>query len=218
MRVNVEQSPVALNGGGQAGQPRAILQVLPQLKDGGVEESTLAMARYLKRPHEGLDFRAHVAAARGPRELDLKKTGAVFHPLPLASKNPLVGLWMIWRLVELIQQERIALVHARSRACAWPARAAAWWCGIPFVTTFHGIYSTKGGWLKRFYNSVMVAGPVVIANSKFTAAHLAKTYHVPPHKIVIAPRGVNVTHLNPATIKPEQVEQIRRELKIGRGV
>lgn len=218
MRVNFGQPQVALSGGELAGQPWAILQVIPQLKDGGVEESTLAMARYLKRSQQGLDFRAHVAAAPGPREQDLKKTGAVFHPLPLASKNPLVGLWMIMRLAQLIQRERIALVHARSRACAWPARAAAWWCGIPFITTFHGIYGTNGGWLKRFYNSVMVAGPVVIANSEFTAAHLAKTYQVPAQKIIIAPRGVNLTHFNPAAIQPQQIAQLRRELKVGRKV
>jgi hypothetical protein len=41
-------------------------------------------------------------------------------------------------------------------------------CRIPFVTTYHGIYRAKGP-LKRWYNSVMAKGDVVIANSQWTA-------------------------------------------------
>ncbi len=197
-------------------RPVAVLQVIPKLKEGGVEESTIALAAYLKTPRQGQNYAMHVAAEAGPRLPDLMKTGAKFHPLPLASKNPLVWVWNTYALIQLIEAEQIALVHARSRACAWPARAAAWWCGIPFITTFHGIYGTGGGFMKRFYNSVMVAGRVVIANSQFTAAHLQKTYGVASARIVIAPRGVNLHQFNPARITRQAQERLRAELQIGK--
>jgi glycosyltransferase involved in cell wall biosynthesis len=205
----------------QAPQTYRILQVIPQLKEGGVEESTLAMADFIdKFRHQQLGYlwRAHVAAAKGQQLPALLKTGATFHALPRNQKNPLVGVWMTLHLIKIIQTEQIALVHARSRASAWPARVAAWWCGVPFVTTFHGIYSAHGGFLKLFYNSVMVAGRLVIANSQFTAAHLAKTYHVAPEKIIVAPRGVDIQRFDPALRTPQQVSQIRQELRIQRGV
>ena len=41
--------------------------------------------------------------------------------------------------------------------------------GVPFVTTYHGIYGEHGA-AKRLYNSVMARGDVVIANSHYTAA------------------------------------------------
>lgn len=198
----------------QRGQPLPVLQVLPKLKEGGVEESAIALSRYLSKPHKGQQYAMHVAAAVGPRLPELQKTGAKFYPLPLHSKNPLVWVWNAYRLTQLIEAEKIVLVHARSRASAWPARLAAWWCGVPYVPTFHGIYGTDGGFLKRFYNSVMAASPVVIANSYYTAEHIQKIYKVKPETIVVAPRGVDVVQFNPKRITPKTIERLRAELDI----
>jgi glycosyltransferase involved in cell wall biosynthesis len=191
-----------------------VLQVLPQLKEGGVEESAIALSRYLSKPHKGQKYAMHVAAAAGPRLPDLRKTGAQFYPLPLHSKNPLVWLWNAYRLVQLIDAENIVLVHARSRASAWPARLAAWWCGVPFVPTFHGIYGTGGGFLKRFYNSVMAAGPVVIANSHYTADHIKKIYKVKPERLVVAPRGTDMGRFNRTRIRPETIAKLKTALGV----
>ena len=47
--------------------------------------------------------------------------------------------------------------------------------GIPFVTTYHGIYNASNP-IKRFYNSVMVKSDAVIANSQWTADHIAREH------------------------------------------
>ena len=56
-------------------------------------------------------------------------------------------------------------VHARSRAPAWSALLAARRLGLPFVTTYHGVYG-EGVPGKRLYNSVMARGDRVIAASR----------------------------------------------------
>lgn len=195
--------------------PISVLQVLPALKDGGVEESTLALARYLKKPHANLHFKAHVAAASGPKERLLASTGAIFHRLPMASKNPVVWMWTTYQLIKVIRAEHIKVVHARSRACAWPARLAAWWCGLPFVTTFHGIYNENGGWLKHWYNSVMVAGRPVIANSAYTAAYIQRVYRVKPNHLLVAPRGIDMRRFNRARLNAAKLKQRRITLGLG---
>ena len=62
----------------------------------------------------------------------------------------------------------LAALHAARmrdrRAPAWPAYYAAKAEGIPFLTTYHGIYNSNS-WLKDQYNSIMTKGEHIIANS-----------------------------------------------------
>ena len=77
-----------------------------------------------------------------------------------------------------VAEERVSLVHARSRAPAWSALWAARRAGVPFVTTYHGAYGEKNA-AKKLYNSVMARGDVVIANSRYTARLIAERYATP---------------------------------------
>ena len=81
----------------------------------------------------------------------------------------------IGRLAELIRDQQVDIVHARSRAPAWVAYYAARRTGRRFVTTFHGTYSL-GGPLKRRYNAIMTRGERVIAISQFIAGHATEIY------------------------------------------
>jgi glycosyltransferase involved in cell wall biosynthesis len=105
------------------------------------------------------------------------------------------------RLVDIIEKHGINIVHARSRAPAWSARAAARRTGCSFITTFHGAYNygtgVTGVWKKR-YNAVMADGDLVIANSHFIAEHLRADYGVPEDRIRIVPRGIDLNVFDPA--------------------
>src|SRR5437016_2813804 len=120
----------------------AVLQVLPALDTGGAERSAVDVAAALVRQ----GWRAVVASRGGPMQRELERAGAVHEAVPVDSKNPWVMRANIARLVALIDRHGVALVHARSRAPAWSARAAARRRGLPFVTTFHGTYNDN--WLK----------------------------------------------------------------------
>src|SRR5690606_28810110 len=108
------------------------------------------------------------------------------------SKNPLVIWANAGRMARLIRAEGVSLVHARSRAPALSAWLAARRTGIPFVTTYHGVYNARSG-LKRWYNGVMTRGALVIANSDYTRRHVIAEHGVDPDRVVAVARGTDLT-------------------------
>jgi glycosyltransferase involved in cell wall biosynthesis len=82
--------------------------------------------------------------------------------------------------------------------------------GVPFVTTFHGIYNARTP-IKRFYNSVMARGDVVIANSEYTREHVLEFYDARREQIVAIPRGVDLDVFDAARVTPEEVTAQRAE-------
>ena len=148
-----------------------VLQVIPSLETGGAERAVIEIAAALTRRGD----RALVASKGGRLEGELKAAGGELMRLPTATKNPLAILANARRLVRLIRAEKVDIVHARSRAPAWSALLACRRTGVPFVTTFHGIYGEKKR-AKRLYNSVMARGDAIIANSHYTARLIRERY------------------------------------------
>ena len=112
------------------------------------------------------------------------------------------------KLKRIIRNEGVHLVHARSRAPAWSAYAAAKAMGVPFVTTYHGAYSGEEG-LKLKYNSVMAKGELVIANSQWIAEHVQRVHGLPPERIVTIPRGVDLEAFYPGAVTPARIDAVR---------
>ena len=94
-----------------------VLQVLPELGQGGVELGTVQIAEALAQN----GIKNYVASAGGRLEYNLKQLGVPHITLPLKSKNPLTILKNADKLAEIIKKEGINIVHARSRAPAWSA-------------------------------------------------------------------------------------------------
>jgi glycosyltransferase involved in cell wall biosynthesis len=168
-----------------------VLQVIPSMEAGGAERTTLEVARAVL----AAGGKSVVVSSGGRLVEQLEEEGTRHVRLPMASKNP----GIMWRsrgqLRRLIARENASLVHARSRAPAWPALWAARSAGVPFVTTWHGAYSGRTG-LKLLYNSVMARGDVVIANSAFTAETIRETYlrwdFIEGRRIEVIPRGADI--------------------------
>jgi glycosyltransferase involved in cell wall biosynthesis len=177
-----------------------VLQVLPRLVTGGVERGTVDVAAALKA--EG--WTAIVASAGGPMVREIERAGATHVTLPLASKNPFVIRANIDRLASLIRRFDVDIVHARSRAPAWSARAAARRTGRHFVTTFHNA-DGDGSLLKHRYNAVMASGERVIAISHFVGEHVAANYGVPPERLRVIPRGIDINRFDPGKVQPERL-------------
>ena len=182
-----------------------VLQVLPRLDGGGgVERGTLDISRALN----AAGWRSIIASAGEADRAAAAETGAKHAALPVARRNPLRAPGAIRRLARLIAEEKVDLVHARSRWPAWLAYYAAKRAGQPFVTTFHGAYST--GWSgKRRYNAIMTRGARVIAISEFIARHIAETYGVEPGRIRTIPRGVDLAHFDPTRVDAGRIAALR---------
>lgn len=156
---------------------------------------------------------ALVASAGGRLEPDLKATGGELIKLPLQTKNPITALINAYKLARIIKKRRVSIVHARSRAPAWSAWIAARLCGVPFVTTFHGIYNARSA-PKRFYNSIMARGDVVIANSEYTREHILYHYDVDAERVIAIPRGADLNEFDPAKIDAAAIAAQRTEWNV----
>ncbi|MCF3628136.1 glycosyltransferase family 4 protein [Thalassospiraceae bacterium LMO-SO8] len=205
---------MAVQGVTGEGRLATVLQVLPAMgAAGGVERGTVEIAGAVVQA----GGRALVASAGGPLVHDLARVGAEHVDLPMDSKNP-VTMWRnVDRLAQVIRAEKVDIVHARSRAPAWSARAAAKRTGAHFVTTFHGTYGA-GNHLKRVYNSIMTRGERVIAISQFIAGHIRQLYGVPSNKIRVIHRGVDLERFDPAKVTAQRVVNLATDWMLPDGM
>lgn len=191
-------------------QNPVVLQVLPTLEMGGVERGTVEVAAALQQA----GIRNYVVSAGGPMVRELTKMGVEHITLPVQRKNPLVIWRNISRLVRVIRDKKITLVHVRSRAPAWAVKYACRRTGVPFVTTYHGVYGIEPAWLKKPYNRVMTVGKRVIAVSDFVKRHIMTEYGVPADRIVTIYRGADVRRFNPDRVMLERVTDLMQAYQI----
>ena len=188
------------------GKTPTVLQVLPALEVGGVERGTVDITAGLT----GAGWQAVVASSGGAMTEEVKGVGGIHVTLPLDRKNP----WTIRRNVRVLQkvirEYRVDIVHARSRAPAWSARTAARRSGVPFVTTFHGVYGC-GNRLKKAYNSIMAKGDIVIAVSEFVSRHVQETYRTPSKRLWVIHRGIDTGIFNPEAVSDERMIMLARQ-------
>jgi glycosyltransferase involved in cell wall biosynthesis len=189
-----------------------LLQVTPALDGGGVETLTVDMATAVARA----GGRSLVASRGGRLEEALTWGGAELIQLPMQSRNPLRVFGNARSLEDIIEEEKVSLVHVRSRAPAFSALMAARRTKTPIVATYHGIYSAKSE-AKRWYNAVMTRGDKVIANSRYTRDHILAEHRVSPNKIVLIPEGVDVAAFDPKYVQRDQVMALRAEWGVAEG-
>ncbi|MCG3176228.1 MAG: D-inositol-3-phosphate glycosyltransferase [Candidatus Omnitrophica bacterium] len=159
-----------------------ILQILPELRSGGVERGTVDLARYLVRN----GHTAIVVSAGGPLVNDLTTAGVKHYRLPVHAKSPL-SIWRSVRtLTKIVQLEKVDVMHARSRVPALVAFFVSRRTQVPFITTCHGFYS------KHLLSRVMGWGKLVIAASHIIGKRMRDDFNVPHEKIRLIHRGVNL--------------------------
>ena len=184
---------------------RTILQIIPQLDAGGAERTTIDIAAALAE----VGARPMVATLGGRLISELQANGGVWAPFPAKTKNPLAMALNVRKLAHIIREERVDLIHARSRAPAWVALGAARLTNTPFVTTYHGSYAGQSV-LKVLYNSVMARGDAVIANSQFTADRILRMHPFAADRIKVIHRGTDFRAFSPEGVDAERVQRLRQ--------
>jgi glycosyltransferase involved in cell wall biosynthesis len=175
-----------------------VLQIVPSLESGGVERGTIDVAKALKK--EG--FESIVLSKGGVMVYQLREEGIAHIELAIDSKNPLKIYRNIGRLVKIIAEHKVDLIHVRSRAPMWSTYFACKKTKTKLVSTVHGTYSLnlfgrKVFWLKRIYNQLMLKADRVIAVSNFIKSYLLENY--PGNfadKITVIQRGADLSYFN----------------------
>ncbi len=180
-----------------AQSPLTVLQVLPALEAGGVEQGTLEVAAELvQRGHLSL-----VISGGGRLVQDLVLAGSEHHAWPIGAKSP-GTLRLVPQLRHFLLQHQVDILHARSRLPAWIAWLA--WRSMPkparphFVTTVHGLYSVNR------YSQIMTWGEKVIAVSETVRRYILENYpSTKPNRVIVIPRGV-APSLYPYRFRPDE--------------
>lgn len=180
-----------------------ILQVVPRLGSGGAERTTAEMAGAIVEA----GGRAFVVSQGGRLAADISRAGGELIEAPVHRKDPASILSNARILGRIIRDRGVDLVHARSRGPAWSAAAAARRTGVPLVTTFHGAHKAANI-IKRWYNSSLVKGDAVIANSRFTGDRIIADYGVGPDRLKIIPRGADLIAFNPLAVSEDRVNRV----------
>ena len=188
---------------------QVVLQVLPHMGAGGLVRGAIDAAA----AQVGAGWVALVASEGGNGVRELERLGARHFELPLSSKNPVIMYRNVQRLRSLVKEHQINLLHARSRAPAWSALAAARRSGIPLITTFHGTYSHRSR-LKRRYNRVMTLGDGVISISQHIADHIKEVYGVSDERVRVIYRGIDIGLFDPASVTPERVVNLANDWRL----
>ena len=146
-----------------------IVQCVPALQGGGVERGTLEISRAIvERGHRSI-----VISAGGRLVERLVREGGEHAEWPIGRKS-LATLRQVGRLRRFCEEQRVDILHARSRVPAWVC-LLAWRKIAPasrprFLTTMHGIHSVSR------YSEVMTRGERVIAVSESVRDHIARCY------------------------------------------
>lgn len=178
-----------------------IVQLLPELNEGGVERGTVELSRELvKLGHESI-----VISAGGKLKEQIIKEGGTHITFDVCYKNPFTVPLRIVKLRKILNELNPDILHARSRVPAWLTYLANKKLHIPFVTTVHGFNSVS------FYSAIMAKGDSVICVSSAIKAYIQKHYHTEEKKISIIPRGIDLEKFNPQNLDQTFIEDFKKE-------
>lgn len=197
-----------------------VMQIIPALENGGVERGTIDIAKALKKA----DFEPIVVSKGGVLVYQLREAGITHITLPVASKNPLKIFLNIKKLANVITENKVDVVHVRSRAPMWSAYFACKKTGTKLVSTVHGTYSLNlGGWKifppKKCYNSIMLKADRIIVVSNFIKQYLIDNYktknqELDPeivNKISVIQRGVDLRYFDLQKISQSRIVNLINE-------
>jgi glycosyltransferase involved in cell wall biosynthesis len=162
-----------------------VVQMLPALESGGVERGTLEIGR-------GLVAAGHrsIVISAGGRMVDQLVAEGSEHVAWDVGRKRLTTLRWIPKLRRLLADERVDVLHLRSRLPAWVGYLA--WRGMDpanrpkLVTTVHGFYSVSR------YSAIMTRGERVIAVSEAIRDYVLQNYpDVDPEQVEVIHRGID---------------------------
>ena len=184
---------------------KRILQIIPNMEIGGAERTVLEITSFLK----DAEFSSLVLTSGGKLIGELEKENIEVIKLKIDKKNPYSIIKNFFLFIKIFREKKIDLIHVRSRGPAWAAIFAAKKIGIPALTTWHG-HVSNSSFIKKIYNSIMLKGDAVIANSAYTAERISKIYNIGLNKIDIISRGVNVESFEGSKFSNTEISNMRK--------
>ena len=163
-----------------------LLQIIPSLNSGGVEQGTVDVANFIGAKNLG----SFIASNGGNMITLLNRRKTSHFKLPIHSKNIFFMPFIANKLNKIISANHINIVHVRSRFPAWHLQFIQ---NKKFktVSTFHNIYRSQN-LLKKIYNKGLSRVDHIVAISDFVKSQMIDTYKISERKITVINRGVDI--------------------------
>ncbi|MGA1933153.1 glycosyltransferase [Arcobacter sp. YIC-464] len=181
-----------------------VVQVLPELNEGGVERGTVESSReYIKRGIESI-----VISNGGKLVPQIEKDGGKHYTFDVCSKNIFTIFFRVFRLKKLLEEIKPDIIHVRSRVPAWLVYFANKELKIPFVTTVHGLNSVNK------YSEIMTKGDEVICVSEVVKDYIVNNYNLDDSKFTVIQRGVDLNKFNPNNVDSKFIKNFKDEFNL----
>lgn len=182
-----------------------VVQILPELDEGGVEGETIDLAVYLaKNGHKSI-----VISGGGRLVPLLEERGGIHILWPYIGEKSIRCFQYILKLKHFLLKENVDILHLRSRLPAWIGYFA--WKLIPeqqrpsLITTFHGFYSINA------YSAIMTKGERVAAVSETIKSHIKENYKIAERKIHLVHGGFDGDVFSPDKIGKDRIRALEKD-------
>ena len=183
-----------------------VLHLTTHLNIGGITSYIKLLTKEMRK----MPYEFYVVSSGGTQETELKANGVRCISMNIKTKSEMSPklYFAIPKLIRLIQDEKIDLIHAHTRV----TQVLAWWLqrftGIRYVTTCHGFYKTRIG------RRLMPAwGDHVIAISKPVEGSLIHDFKVPKSRVSTIFNAIDIQDLV-NRYNNKNPDQIREELNL----
>jgi len=167
-----------------------LLQIIPSLDSGGVEQGTVDVANFIGEKNLG----SFIVSNGGKMLALLNRKNTGHFELPIHSKNIFSLPFIANKLSKIISDKHIDIVHLRSRFPAWHVQIIR---NKKFktVSTFHNVYGSQN-LFKKIYNKALSRVDHIVAISDFVKSTIINTYKINENKITVINRGVDTKFFN----------------------
>jgi len=185
-----------------------LMQILPSMRSGGVEQGTLDVANYLA----SLEIKNYICSNGGQMLSYLNKKNVTHINLPVHSKNFFMMPFVAKKINSILKKRGINILHFRSRAPSWL---------LPFlnninlktVSTFHNVYGNQNVF-KRVYNSQLGKVDKIVAISNYVKYAIINNYNLNEEKITVINRGIDTDYFDSGVKKEENLIRFIKKFNI----
>lgn len=181
-----------------------IVQILPELNEGGVERGVVE----LNREYTNKGINSFVISAGGKLENQIDLDSGKHIKFDVCSKNILTLISRVIKLRKILKELKPDIIHVRSRVPAWLVYFANKSLKIKVVSTVHGFNSVS------FYSKIMTNADAVICVSNSIKEYIQKHYNTDSKKITVIPRGIDLELFNLNNIDKDFIVNFEEEYNL----
>lgn len=181
-----------------------IVQILPELNEGGVERGVVDITAELVKQNED----AYVISNGGKMVKDLELNGVKHIKFNVCSKNILTSIKRIFGLRKILLELKPDIIHVRSRVPAWLVKFAKKGLNFRVISTVHGVNSVN------FYSKIMCDADEIICVSNYVKEHIVKNFNADVSKISIIPRGIDLDVFDPSKIDSLFIQNFKNKFNL----